>query len=109
MKSLFARIFVSFWIAMSVIGIGFTLIYAVSYPSWRTERRRNLVHDMLVLEARRAVARRDAAELVHLHERSDMVIGILGEDSFEPVPIDPELRALGERVLRTHREQIVGH
>lgn len=39
MKSLFWRIFVLSWIAMAVVGAGFSLLVATSYPTERMDRR----------------------------------------------------------------------
>lgn len=39
MKSLFWRIFVLAWLAMTVVGVGFSLLVAASYPTARMERR----------------------------------------------------------------------
>ena len=39
MKSLFVRIFVLSWLAMTVVGVGFSLYVAASYPTPRMERR----------------------------------------------------------------------
>jgi len=40
MKSLFWRIFVLSWLAMTLVGVGFSLLVAASYPTARMERRR---------------------------------------------------------------------
>lgn len=39
MKSLFVRIFVLSWLAMTLVGVGFSLYVAASYPTPRMERR----------------------------------------------------------------------
>ena len=39
MKGLFWRIFVLSWVAMAVVGVGFSLLVAASYPTARMERR----------------------------------------------------------------------
>jgi len=39
MKSLFWRIFVLSWLAMTVVGVGFSLLVAASYSTARMERR----------------------------------------------------------------------
>src|SRR5262245_4325499 len=42
MKSLFFRIFVSFWAAMTLIGAAFAVIYALGLSSERADRRARL-------------------------------------------------------------------
>lgn len=49
MKSLYARIFLSFWLAMTIVGAASAVIYASSMPEWRLERVRHLVGDAVRL------------------------------------------------------------
>ncbi|MEZ4463871.1 MAG: ATP-binding protein [bacterium] len=55
MKSLFVRIFLSFWVAMTLIGAAFAVIYATTVPEWRVERIRSLAADSIRLRGQEAL------------------------------------------------------
>ncbi|MCC6521888.1 MAG: HAMP domain-containing protein [Polyangiaceae bacterium] len=63
MRSLFLRIFLSFWAAMTLIGAAFALIYALSFPSIRGDRRLRLATDSLRLHGAELVLCRAAGDL----------------------------------------------
>src|SRR5690606_31728172 len=44
-RSLFPRIFISFWAAMGLIGVAFALIYVTTSPSERGRRFRNIIDE----------------------------------------------------------------
>lgn len=56
MRGLFLRIFLSFWLAMTVIGVGFALIYAAAGPSRLGGRRAAVVAELLAAEGELVVA-----------------------------------------------------
>jgi two-component system sensor histidine kinase CpxA len=85
MRSLFPRIFLSFWIAMTLIGAAFAVIYATSYPSERFERFRTLVHGAIRREAELAIETEEeggdgAARLTAFEERTDIAVHLLHAD-----------------------------
>lgn len=108
MRSLFPRIFVSFWIAMTLIGAAFAFIYATSYPSERFERRRNLVSDAIRLHAQEAVAAATSdgdpvGVLSRFRERTELSVSLLRDDGqiYAEVPPSHEERRLADEVRRS--------
>lgn len=86
MRSLFVRIFVSFWLAMTLIGGAFAIIYATTFPESRVERYRYHVAQtmrMFGAHALEALERGDRAAAEALardhHERSGPVTWIFRE------------------------------
>jgi two-component system OmpR family sensor kinase len=103
MRSLFPRIFLSFWIAMTLIGAAFAIIYATTFPSARMERRRAFMDEALALEAEHALASpspRD--ELARFERETDIALYV---EDVGPAP--REVRALMDRTRRDgpHRER----
>lgn len=102
MRSLFPRIFISFWIAMTLVGVAFAAIYATNRPSERGQRFRALVDDSirrLAADALEADARGDdpAAVLARFHEKTDMAVYVVaGERAYGPGPIPAGVRALAD-------------
>lgn len=102
MRSLFPRIFVSFWIAMTLIGASFAVIYATTHPSERGRRFRSLVHDSirrLADDALDAEARgEDAGDvLARFHDETGMAVYVIdGERAYGPTPVPREAKALAE-------------
>ena len=57
MRSLFLRIFLSFWLAMTLIGAAFAAIYVAYEPGWRFERGKYLTVQALRLFGMTAIER----------------------------------------------------
>jgi signal transduction histidine kinase len=88
LRSLFVRIFVSFWLAMSLISVGVAVVYLVREPASWIERSRLLTGQALQLHARnvlalRAEGRDDAAAAAarDLQERTDIQAWVLSPDA----------------------------
>lgn len=99
MRSLFPRIFLSFWVAMTLIGAAFAVITAASYPSERGRRYRSLVHESVRRLAMDALEAEDtAAELSRFHRATETAVYLVdGDRVYGPEPIPPEARSLGDR------------
>src|SRR5690606_38165448 len=97
--SLFPRIFLSFWVAMTLIGAAFAVIYAASYPSERGRRYRSLVHESVRRLAGEALDAEDpSAELAHFHRATETAVYVVdGDRVYGPEPIPPEARSLAVR------------
>lgn len=110
MKSLFPRIFVSFWIAMTLIGAAFAAIYASTYTDERLERRRHVMREAALHaahEARAAAARGEDPEAVleGFRQRTELQVFVAeGERVLGEGEPPAELRALMEGARREGRE-----
>ncbi|MCB9549867.1 MAG: HAMP domain-containing protein [Myxococcales bacterium] len=101
MKSLFVRIFLSFWVAMTLIGAAFAVIYATTVPEWRVERIRSLAADTIRLRGLEALDRLRAggpaaaeAVLARLEERTRLRAALIVEGRVVgtlPVPVAASL------------------
>jgi len=60
MSSLFARIFLWFWVSLTLVTVGFVLIAAATFPEERRERWESRIVDSLTLRGQRAIAALDA-------------------------------------------------
>ncbi len=106
MKSLFPRIFVSFWLAMTLIGGAFAVIYAMTYPAERAERRRNVMREAVLHaadEAREQTARGDdpGATLRRFQQRTELSVYVIeGDRVHGPDAPSDTVRARGARALR---------
>ncbi len=68
MRSLFFRIFLSFWIATTLISVGFGLIYAMQSTEVRWERWQSLHADAFRLRVQEELSRLESNDLVALTE-----------------------------------------
>lgn len=111
MRSLFPRIFISFWIAMTLLGAASAGIYAATFPEERAQRRRHVMREAILhaaSEARAAHARGEDAEavLAGFRARTELLVLVLegervlggGESA------DEQMRALAEDARRRRME-----
>lgn len=98
LKSLYARLFLAFWIAMLLVLAGSFALFELSGPSPRWAQRRALFDDALRLQADLAFealdadgARAAAAALDGLDERTGIRMVLLDEREVVVGEVDPEL------------------
>jgi two-component system sensor histidine kinase CpxA len=107
LKGLFPRIFLSFWIASTLIGAAFVIIQAGANPKMRIERRRNLVRAAVRLEAAEAVeglarGAEPDGRLARFRERTDATIYLFDDTGRTVGPKEPPapVRDLARMVRR---------
>jgi two-component system sensor histidine kinase CpxA len=107
MRSLFPRIFLSFWLAMTLIGAAFAIIYASTFPSERIERRRRLVHHTILLEAEHAMTRRDpAGTLRHYARQTDVAITVVSSDGMLGAEHGQEVASVARAARHSGRREL---
>ncbi|HEY8429310.1 MAG TPA: ATP-binding protein, partial [Sandaracinaceae bacterium] len=110
MKSLFPRIFVWFWLAMTLIGAAFAVIYATTFPVERIERRNKVMRAAILHGADAALERaargEDAAStLSEFHRATGLKVYVFqGERVLGPGEPSRDMRALAERAGREGKE-----
>ena len=122
MRGLFPRIFLSFWIASTLIGAAFAIIQAGANPKMRIEHRRNLVRAAVRLEAAAVVEELEAGErpearLASFRERTDATIYLFGETGTVVAPKEPPspvrdlariVRREGDREIERDSAALIG-
>lgn len=107
MRSLFFRIFVSFWMAMTLISAGFALIYVTTSTESRWERWQSLHFDAFRLRVREEVAQLDPSaadavpRLIEALARREPLVHVFAVRENEPPRSDIPLGAqnLGGKAL----------
>lgn len=112
MRSLFPRIFISFWAAMGLIGVAFALIYVTTSPSERGRRFRNIIDETvrrLATDALEAEARGEGGAddvLEHFYRQTEVAVFILdGERVYGRSPLPAGARQLAARAKETGAER----
>lgn len=111
-RGLFLRIFVAFWVAMTLAGVGFALVVSAEPESAERQRRHAFFTETIRIRGERSLeavreGRSDdvRAELLELaaraHVRTYLVMP--GREPIGPDAISPELRALAGQAAREHR------
>ncbi len=111
-RSLFLRIFLTFWLAMTLIGAAFAVIYVSSTSFWVPTRKLTFIsqalrhHGVAALERLRT----QGPEAAHrfnrqVEKRLDVRLTLLHQGAAPPGLRAPtaEIRELAEQALRTHR------
>src|SRR5690606_32210788 len=102
-KSLFPRIAISFWIAMTLIGAAFAVIYVTTSPSERGRRFRNMVDETIrrvAVDALEAEADGGDADevLARFHAQTDVALYVVDDEHIHgPSPAPSGARALADR------------
>lgn len=109
MKSLFPRIFVSFWLAMTLIGGAFAVIYATTYPVERIQRRKHVMRAAILHAASEAMERAARGEdpdeaLLRFREQTELVVFVWdGDRVYGPGAPPDAMRALARAAQRERR------
>ncbi|MFO0747544.1 MAG: ATP-binding protein [Myxococcota bacterium] len=90
MSGLFARIFIGFWAAITVVTVGFVLIAVATFPEERKERRDVRMGDSMTLRGQRAVdaLAKDPAAKPDLGASPDQPVWLV-KDGKVVLPRDP--------------------
>jgi two-component system, OmpR family, sensor kinase len=105
MRSLFPRIFLSFWVAMTLIGAAFAAIYATTFSSARMERFRSFMDSALEREVERAVESSDPSrELRRFQRDTEIALFVAdGDNWIGPSSLPADARALARETARDRR------